>query len=511
MIGAVASGLVATAGMVLAFHGPTTAQQIPSNIQNWPGMYLGDPGHANFNPSEMTITPTSAASLAMVQSYSLGTGSYPEIVTQPIIANQLIYVTSWDGNVRALEPNGQLAWQTGIGWTWSPTCQTVFGPSSTPAIATVNGVSTLFVGGGNDVFYALNALTGQIIWQTPIGTQPNDFIWASPVIYNGNVYIGMASFGDCPLVAGRLVELSASTGTIEHVFFTMTDPSCLGGGIWASPTIDTQTGIVYIATGNNDLGGNCSSYEPLANSLIALNASDLSLIGSWTVPVAQQPYDGDFGATPTLFTAVINGTPRRLVGLINKNGIYYAFDRSSIASGPIWSASIAENWAGSIASSAWDGSTLYVAGLNTTLNGDSCAATINALDPATGHFLWQTCLQNQIISAPLAVPGLVIVEADNTIQVFDAKTGASLYVYTNTDGGAFWGPATVSAGILYAGNNDGSLYTFRPTCCGSPGTATVVIPAASTPARPSRLPPAASPAVGPQGILPFGRQPIRKP
>lgn len=474
-------------------------------------MYLGDPGHANYNPGETAITPSSASSLALTHTYSLGIGTYPELVTQPIIANQLIYWTSWDGNVRAVKPNGQLAWQTGIGWTWNPTCQAVFGPSSTPAVATVNGISTLFVGGGNDVFYALNALTGQIIWQAPIGTQPNDFIWASPVLYNGSVYIGMASFGDCPLVAGRLVQLSASTGAIQHVFYTMVDASCLGGGVWASPTIDTQTGTVFIATGNNDLGGNCTSYEPLANSLIALKASDLSLIGSWTVPVAQQPYDGDFGATPTLFTATINGTPRQLIGVINKNGTYYAFDRSAIASGPIWSTSLAYNWAESIASSAWDGKTLYVAGLTTTLNSVSCAATINALDPATGQFLWRTCLQNQVISAPLVLAGVVVVEADNTIQVFNAKTGASLYTYTNADGGDFWGPASATNGILYAGNNDGSVYTFSPTClCTGSASATVTV-VSSTPSTPSTVAPTKPSSAGGQGILPFGRRPAHKP
>jgi len=60
--------------------------------------------------------------------------------------------------------------------------------------------------------------------------------------------------------------------------------------------------------------------------VLELNASDLSLVGAWAVPPAQQNSDSDFGATPTLFNGVIGGQSVPLVGVINKNGIFYAFD-----------------------------------------------------------------------------------------------------------------------------------------------------------------------------------------
>ena len=56
-------------------------------------------------------------------------------------------------------------------------------------------------------------------------------------------------------------------------------------------------------------------------------------MGSWQVPSSQQTPDGDFGSTPTVFPAVINGTTHTLVGVANKNGIYYALDGANVSAG----------------------------------------------------------------------------------------------------------------------------------------------------------------------------------
>ena len=45
--------------------------------------------------------------------------------------------------------------------------------------------------------------------------------------------------------------------------------------------------------------------------------------------------DSDFGDTPTIFTATIGGTTHRLIGVTNKNGVYYALDEANIAQGPV--------------------------------------------------------------------------------------------------------------------------------------------------------------------------------
>ena len=134
----------------------------------------------------------------------------------------MIYWGSWDGNEHATNRNGAQVWQTGLGYTYSSQCDDLVGVASTATIATVGigGKSTpvVFVGGGNASSYALNGNTGAIIWQTSLGTSPDNFIWSSPVYYRGSIYIGLASLGDCPLVQGKLFRLNATTGAIRNTF-----------------------------------------------------------------------------------------------------------------------------------------------------------------------------------------------------------------------------------------------------------------------------------------------------
>jgi outer membrane protein assembly factor BamB len=255
-----------------------------------------------------------------------------------------------------------------------------------------------------------------------------------------------------------------ATGNIENVFSVVPD-GCLGGSIWGSPSIDAKTGELYIATGNPDT---CSTTEPNATSLLKLHASDLSLVDSWQVPEDQRVIDSDFGSAPTLFTATIDGVSQNLVGVAHKNGIFYAFERDAIGNGPIWEAQIASGGScpecgqGSISPAAWDGSMLYVAGGNTTIGGAGCAGSVRALDPATGNFLWEACIGDGPVLAPVTVvSGVVVVTAGPSIIVIDAKSGKTLFTFTDAHpDSTFYGPGTIAEGVLYAGNVDGNLYAF---------------------------------------------------
>ena len=164
----------------------------------------------------------------------------------------------------------------------------------------------------------------RLIWKTNLGTPPAEYLWASPVLFNGSIYYGIASFGDCPLVQGQVVQMNATTGAIQHIA-DLAPNGCIGAGVWTSPTVDPSDGSIYVTTGTPNA---CPNPGPnLAPSIVKLRASDLTILSSWTVPTSEQQFgDEDFGATPTLFTATINGVPRSLVGAENKNGLFYVWD-----------------------------------------------------------------------------------------------------------------------------------------------------------------------------------------
>lgn len=324
------------------------------------------------------------------------------------------------------------------------------------------------VGGGDSSLYALDAANGSILWKTTLGDTASDFIWDSPALYNGSIYIGISSFGDCPSVQGKLFQLKDTTGRVQHVFSIVPD-GCQGGTQWGSPVIDESAGEVYIATGNL---GSCRSNEPYAMALVELHASTLQVSDAWQVPQSESVGDGDsdFGSTPTLFSATINGATHQMVGSINKNGIFYAFERGRIGKGPIWQNQISTgpgcatcDGAGTIAPGAWDGRSLYIGSGFTTVNGQFCQGSLRALDPANGHYIWEHCLGDARSMAPLAVvPGVVVVGEGHYVTVVDAETGDTLFVFTDTRAGSiFYGAPSIAHAMLFIGNMDGNLYAFK--------------------------------------------------
>jgi polyvinyl alcohol dehydrogenase (cytochrome) len=429
---------------------------------DWP-TYMEGNGRTGFNGAETVINPTSAPTLKL--HWKLKAGG--KVTAQPIEANGRVYWGSWDGLEHATDPStGKDLWTVNLGQS-SPTCsKTKHGVLSSAAVASlsIGGAKTpvVFVGGGDVNLYALNANTGAIIWHTPLGPVPDHFLYGSPAVYKGSVYIGVSSHDDCPLIQGQLVQLKASTGVIQHTF-NVVPTGCTGGSVWVAPTIDAATNTIYFGTGN---AGTCSTTETMAVALVAVRATDLSFLGSWQIPLLQQSTDGDFGSTATLFTATITGVLHQMIGLLNKNGVYYAFDRTTISAGPLWQVQLATpamNGANNVSSSAWDGHVLYISAGSTTIKGSTCAGSLRALKPASGTFNWEDCLPADVFGPVTSVPGLAEVGAGSSFILVDTQTGNQLFSFQDTSTGSnFEGPGSISNGVLYHGNTDGYLYAFGP-------------------------------------------------
>ena len=476
--------VVIVAAIVVPLSGTlvrTHAQAPTSAPGDWP-TYLYGYARSGFNSAETIINLTSAPNLKLKQtaktSGCLGSPSGPpSISTQPVVvqALQRIFWGSWDGCEHATDLSGHEVWATYLGQTSNPQCSfpSTLGVASTATVATetIGGTSmpVLFVGGGDANFYALNPSTGAVIWKRSLGSATGTFIWSSPAVFRRSVYVGVSSQLDCPLVQGKFVQMDVSTGVVQHTFNVVPN-GCTGGSVWGSPAIDAAAGTLYFGTGNR---GRCSQPTPFAVALVELSASNLAFIGSWQVPASQQVPDSDFGSTPTLFQATIGGVLQQLVGLENKNGIYYTLARGKLSQGPLWQATIA---AGSTTAqteifspSAWDGSHLYVAGGHATISGTTCTGNNNegslrALNPANGAFLWQDCLAaGNVLGAVTAVPGVAVVGAGPDIVVVATASGKPLFTYRDTSSGTkFDAAASISHGVLYIGSLNGNLYAFAP-------------------------------------------------
>jgi polyvinyl alcohol dehydrogenase (cytochrome) len=433
------------------------ATPLPLSSADW-STYMNGLARTGFDNN---TAPLDAANIASLQVH--WTQHAASISTEPAEAGGILYWGSWDGTMHATTLSGTTVWTTSLGETSDSSCNPgSAGITGTATIGAIGSTQVVYIAGGNDTFYALNAANGDTIWSTQIGTQPQDFIWDSPALYNGSIYISVSSLADCPIVAGRVVQLNAASGAIEHTFYPTPGSNCQSGGIWSSPTIDATADLVYVSVGNGDCG---SLYT---TAIVSLHADNLSPADSWQVPVSQQTNDSDFGATPTLFTATINGVSRAMVGVGNKNGVFYAFDRNNLGAGPIWQSTVASGGEcpqcgdGTISSAAWDGTTLYVAGGKTTINGQSCGGSVRAFDPATGNVRFAHCFtQGTVIGALTVIPGAVIATHGRTVSVLNASDGSTVYEYTDDNSNSvFFSGVTISHGMLFAPNFNGDFLAF---------------------------------------------------
>jgi eukaryotic-like serine/threonine-protein kinase len=170
--------------------------------------------------------------------YALGAGvpgngaeawSFPAgmIATAPAVANNVVYFSSTDGNMHALDAG------TGFELWSSPG---LFMESS-PAVAT----GAVYVGSLDSNVYALNATTGDELWSFPAG----GMVSSSPAVANGIVYIGSANY---------VYALDAATGDELWSFFTEYY-------VYSSPAV--ANGMVYIGVGDNVYGLDAASGDEL--------------------------------------------------------------------------------------------------------------------------------------------------------------------------------------------------------------------------------------------------------
>ncbi len=435
----------------------TSSEQFTS-AGDWP-TYDYDNARDNFNTAETIITPATAPQLKQKWAHTGANG----ISDEPTVVGGIVYWGSWDGDIHASSAsNGAHVWSAFIGQTTDSACSPPrVGVGSSPTVVSVNGQLDVFVGGGNANFYALNASTGSILWHTSLGASPSTFIWDSPAVFNGSVYVGTSSFGDCPLMQSKFYRLDPTNGSILNTF-NIVPGGCTGGGLWGSPTIDETAGTIFIATGNS---GSCGSSEPYGFALVKLSASNLSVLDHFQLPPAERPGDSDFGSTPTLFTSSIGP----MVGVANKNGKFYAFNRNNIAAGPVWKDQVANGGgcpqcgSGSISPSAWDGHNLYIGGGSTSISGSSCMGSVRKVDPDNGSYLWQHCMGNGPVlgSVTATASGVVAASQGNTVIVMNASTGATVArLHDLLAGSKLYGGPSISNGVLFVGNIDGNIYAY---------------------------------------------------
>jgi hypothetical protein len=151
---------------------------------------------------------------------------------------------------------------------------------------------------------------------------------------NGVVYVSWASFGDISPYHGWVIGYDAQT--LQQVVVFNESPNGRQGGIWmagGAPAVD-GSGNLYVATGNGtfDLTGPLS--PAYGDSIVKLNASDLSVADYFTpwdqIDLDQQDLDQGSGGVLLLPDSVGSPDHPHLLIQVGKTGTIYLMDQNNL-------------------------------------------------------------------------------------------------------------------------------------------------------------------------------------
>ena len=383
----------------------------------------------------------------------------------------------------------------------------------------------VIVGDLNGNLIGIDAETGEREWITELDPNPNTIVTASPVLLGNRLFINTSSSGPPParlVFRGSMLSLDARTGRILWQTHVLPDnggvPGGFAGGAFVNPpAIDVENGIVVGAAGQlytqpasvtaclaaapQGWSEDCFPAGAYFNSVVAfdlrtgqprwsfrgagadahrLACGSLPPDVTWCPPATLFSVWDFAGAGANVFTAHVKNRWRRIVGIGQKSGVYWALDARD--GKLLWSRLVGpgSDPGGIQWGTAVDDRRIYAAiGHNTgepytlpsgeVITGGSWAA----LDPGTGEILWQT-------PDPQGAPDLASLTVANGVLFGGsmAHTGNQMYALNTRTGRILWsfaaggsvvgGPAVVDGAVYWGsgyartgGSGNDKFYVFR--------------------------------------------------
>jgi alcohol dehydrogenase (cytochrome c) len=211
----------------------------------------------------------------------------------------------------------------------------------------------LFRGTQDGRVQAFDFNTGKRVWETTIAdVKKGETVPAAPIAWDGLVLIGNAG-GDFKGGKGRMYALDAKTGKVVWEFYlvpktegdpvlgpqgasplntdtwkkNLPDIPITGGGAWSSYSLDPDSGLLYIPTGNPGPDFSIAAREGenlFTDSIVVLDART----GAYKSHVKLVPrdwHDWDASNPPAL---VKTAGGKQVMLVAPKDGHLYAFDRA---------------------------------------------------------------------------------------------------------------------------------------------------------------------------------------
>ena len=481
------------------------AAQMPNQCASHPPLDLEhSPAWNGWSPelSNARFQPAKSAQLTLGNlprlklKWAFGLPGATVVYSQPTIAGGRVFVGADTGYVYSIDEKSGCVY-----WSYAATAG-VRSAIRVGEISTASGkIPVAFFGDVQANVYALNALTGNLIWKSNVETHPAARITGSPVFYKNRLYVPVASMEEgaggspgypCCSFRGSVSALNAGTGKQIWKTYTITEPlkpirtnargvqlvGPSGGGVWDSPTIDPKKNALYIGTGD--------AYSPPApkntDAIMAMDlttgkilwsmqdtSGDVWITNCWppklseNCPTPVGP-DADFGASPIL--RELPGGQRLLIAG-QKSGIVWAHDPEK-SGALVWKQDVTNGPASDNGQITWGGAAddqnayfgLHSGGIVALHLADGMKRWFAPLPPSES--MKEHVGQNGPVSA---IPGVVFSGGwDGVLRAISAEDGSVLWEYNTvkdydavnhvaTKGGSIGatGPV-VAGGMVFVGS-----------------------------------------------------------
>jgi alcohol dehydrogenase (cytochrome c) len=297
--------------------------------------------HGNYaghhHSSLRQVTPANAKDLEL--KWTFQAQSLEKFEATPLVVDGVMYLTEAPNNVIALDAaTGREFWiyEHKLPEVTYPCCGKV-----NRGLA-IHG-KTLFMGTLDGKLLAIDAVSGQLRWQTTVVDYRKGYaLTHAPLIIKDKVLVGTAG-GELG-IRGFLAAYNINTGKEVWRFKTIPEPGEPGhntwggdswkhggGPIWLTGSYDPDLNLTYWGVGNPGPDWN-AKVRPGDNlytsSAIALDADTGKL--KWHFQFTpHDEWDWDSVQTPVLVDRTWKGRPRKLLLWANRNGFFYVLDRST--------------------------------------------------------------------------------------------------------------------------------------------------------------------------------------
>jgi glucose dehydrogenase/uncharacterized cupredoxin-like copper-binding protein len=315
----------------------TIPPEIETYANDWP---MAQANYAATRASaSSTIDSSNLDQLGVAWSYPLdATSGWGAITSNPIVLGETVFIIDNVGNVHSLDrESGAVNWRNDYNVS-------TLGPNG---VAAGYGYLISVLGDTAEVLCLLQE-TGEEVWRFQLANHNSLGITMAPLVFDGYIIVSTEPGGNTKAVYeggafGIVFCLDIETGVTLWQWNTVTDDAWgnfrvnNGGGLWYPPSVDVETGVLYLGIGNPGPwyghpeypnGSSRPGPNDYANNLVALDPNAGRVL--WAINVKPHDlFDHDNQQTPVLADVPNGDSIVKMVFSSGKHGFVIGADRTS--------------------------------------------------------------------------------------------------------------------------------------------------------------------------------------